>query len=168
MREWHSISSDEWDQEALETIVKIILTPQVTRSLPPAWQGDYTLERARDWIKERDDDGVTLIVVEKSTRSPIGFIILFESTDGRDLRLGYLLAEPAWGKGFASELIKGLVEWCKNNNIYTVTGGVENDNIASIRVLEKNGFVRESHADDKEEQMFVLRIRHNNATKTDC
>jgi len=108
-----------------------------------------------------------LIIVEKSTRSPIGFIILFESSGGRDLRLGFLLAEPAWGKGFASELIGGFVEWCKNNDVSTVTCGVEKDNIASRRVLEKNEFVCESHMDDQEEQMFMLRISQNDAVNTD-
>lgn len=161
VREWHSVSSDEWDQENLAIVVKNILTPQVTQSLPPAWQGSYTLERANNWIKERDEEGVTLVVFEKSTRSPIGFIILFESARGKDLRLGYLLTEPTWGKGFATELIEGFVEWCENNDVSTVTGGVESDNIASIRVLEKNKFVCESHTDNNADQMYVLRIRHD-------
>jgi len=63
-----------------------------------------------------------------------------------------------WGKGYAAELIGGFVKWCKDNDISTVTGGVDSDNIASIRVLEKNNFVRESHTDKNKEQMYVLRI----------
>jgi len=159
VNEWHSMSSDDWHQQELAVVVKNILTPEVTQSLPPAWQGNYTHERASHWIKERDEEGTTLLVTEKSTRTAIGFIILFNSADGRDIRLGYLLAETAWGKGIASELIRGFVGWCKINAISSVTGGVESDNAASKRVLEKNGFVAEHHSDNKSEQMFVLRIR---------
>lgn len=159
VNEWHSIHSDDWDQQELAVVVKNILTPEVTQSLPPSWQGNYTLERASDWIRERDEEGTTLLVTERSTRTAIGFIILFNSADGRDIRLGYLLAETVWGKGIASELIRGFVEWCKKNTVSSVTAGVESDNAASKRVLEKNGFVAEPYTDNKSEQMFVLRIR---------
>ena len=159
--EWRSTSPDDWNQEELAVVVKNILTPKVTQSLPPAWQGNYTSERASSWIEERDDEATTLLVIEKSTRTAIGFIILFNCTDGRDIRLGYLLAEIAWGKGLASELIGGFVEWCKKNAISSVTGGVESDNNASKRVLEKNGFVAKPLTNDKSEQMFVLRINQN-------
>ncbi len=47
----------------------------------------------------------------------------------------------------------GLVEWCQARpHIGSLHGGVDGDNKASIRVLEKNGFVRspsrENHADE--------------------
>jgi RimJ/RimL family protein N-acetyltransferase len=95
---------------------------------------------------------------------PIGLIILFESaygTDGSELRLGYMLAESAWGRGLASELVSGFVEWCQNNEVASVTGGVERNNIASRRVLEKCGFVCEPSTQEAAEQLFVLRVRHN-------
>lgn len=159
--EWHSISSNEWIQVGLDTVVINTLTPKVTQSLPPAWQGVYSPERANDWINKRDEEGVTLIAVDKSSLAAIGFVILFESANGKDLRLGYLLQESAWGNGYASELIQGFVEWSKSNDISSITGGVEVDNIASKRVLEKNGFIRESEMNESEEQMYVWRNRHN-------
>ncbi len=59
------------------------------------------------WIADRDHEGTTLLVVEKSSRTPVGVIILFESTrEGTctvDLRLGYLLSEDSWGQGFACD-----------------------------------------------------------------
>jgi len=58
-----------------------------------------------------------------------------------DLRFGYLLAEKVWGKGLGTELIEGLLNWCKKQgNIRSISGGVETDNIESIKVLEKTGF----------------------------
>ncbi|MBT3051919.1 MAG: GNAT family N-acetyltransferase [Candidatus Thiodiazotropha sp. (ex Codakia orbicularis)] len=159
--EWHSIAPNEWNQVGLDAVVLNTLTPRVTQSLPPVWQGAYTLERANHWINERDKEGVTLIVVDKSSLDAIGFVILFESSNYKDLRLGYLLKESAWGKGFASELIQGLVEWSTNKGISSITGGVDVDNIASKRVLEKNGFINESDINGSEEHMYVWRNRHN-------
>ena len=77
------------------------------------------------------------------------------------LRLGYMLAESSWGKGLASELVRGVVEWCENKDVASVTGGVERDNIASRRVLEKCGFVCEPGMEKAAEQLFVLQVRHN-------
>lgn len=155
--EWHSRAFENENVNELEDVVKDILTPEVTRSLPSSWQGAYSQKRAEKWIKERDEEGTTLLVVESSTKIPIGLILLYESPNGKALRLGYLLARSAWGKGFASELIGAFISWCQENGISTVTGGVEWQNAASRRVLEKSGFVCEPGTVDKPEQMFVWR-----------
>ncbi|WP_051560072.1 GNAT family N-acetyltransferase [Marinobacterium jannaschii] len=167
VKEWHSFASDEWRDQDLAVIVKGILTPRVTHSLPPSWQGSYTLERAEAWIAERDDEGVALLAIEKSSGNAIGIILLFEAAkdkDGSDLRLGYMLGESSWRKGFASELVNGFVAWCQDNKIKSVTGGVERDSIASRRVLEKCGFMHTASDERSGDQLFVLKIpfRSNN------
>lgn len=158
-KEWHSLTSEEVEDQNLESVVAKMLTALVTQSLPPGWQGAYTVERADKWIKERDREGTTLLVVEQVERKAVGLVILFESAGvdaGRtELRLGYLLAESAWGKGLATELLLGFVEWCKQNNVASVVGGVERENIASQRVLEKAGFFCDASAcDDGKEELF--------------
>lgn len=138
-----------------------MLTPSVTQSLPEAWQGAYTTERANEWIDERDREGATLLVLERSSRTPVGLMILFESDDeqiDRTIRLGYLLSESAWGQGLASELVQGFVKWCRTVEIVLIIGGVERDNIPSQRVLEKNGFVSQGSADDHPELFFMLQL----------
>jgi RimJ/RimL family protein N-acetyltransferase len=162
VREWLSFSRDEWTGESLEVAISEMLTPAVTRSLPPEWQGSYSGERARQWVEARDREGATLVVVERSRCTAIGLVILFhdgEEPDGPRLRLGYLLAESAWGKGLASELIRGFVEWCQETGVTSVVGGVERGNVASQRVLEKSGFVRAPDAVSAAEEMFILNLR---------
>ena len=148
IQEWHSLTSEEWVEQDLAPVVAAMLTAPVTRSLPPGWQGFYTEERARQWIEERDQEGTTLLVMEQPERTPVGLMILFETQDenarGVELRLGYLLAESAWGRGLATELLRGFVAWCKKNDITSVVGGVERENLASQRVLEKAGFICDS------------------------
>lgn len=139
-----------------------MLTPSVMRSLPRGWQGAYTIGRAKEWIRERDREGATLLVLERSSETPVGLLILDESDDGeaeRTVRIGYLLSESAWGRGLASELVQGFVTWSRAAGVETILGGVGCDNVASQRVLEKNGFDSEPGADDSAELLFRLRLQ---------
>ncbi len=163
VKEWHLLADHDWHRQDLADLVARVLTERVTRSLPPSWQGQYTPARAREWIAERDDAGATLLVIEKSTGEGIGLMILSETAtrSGHDVRLGYLLAEPWWGQGLASELVGGIVGWSRAQpGISSLVGGVDRENPASARVLEKNGF-RPRHgecASVEREWMFELKV----------
>lgn len=162
VKQWHSLASEDVEEQDLASVVAGMLTAPVTRSLPPGWQGSYTVERATEWIQERDREGTALLVVELAERKAVGLVILFESASvgsgGAELRLGYLLAESAWGKGLATELLLGFVEWCKQNNVASVVGGVERENAASRRVLEKAGFRCYASADDDGHDELLYRL----------
>jgi ribosomal-protein-alanine N-acetyltransferase len=165
VKEWHSLSSEEWTEKNLASVVAGMLTAAVTQSLPPGWQGPFTVDRAAKWIEERDREGTTLLVVDRSDEEPVGLVILFETADDGlnevELRLGYLLAENGWGKGLATELLLGFVEWCRLSNIASIVGGVANENVASQRVLEKAGFVCDMKVGEvgPEELLYRLILR---------
>ena len=117
VKAWCSFSSRDWRDQYLAQVVSWMLTENVTRSLPPDWQGKYTIERGRKCIKGREEEGKSLLVVDRSTLRAIGLMILFviktEGGDGEtELRLGYLLSEATLGQGIASELLTGFVTWC--------------------------------------------------------
>lgn len=58
--------------------------------------------------------------------------------------LGYCLGKSAWGRGFATEVVGALVQWFRSNpTVYRFAAQVDVDNVASCRVLEKHGFIRE-------------------------
>ena len=161
--EWHSFSTLELQNRTLAQVVTILMTKPVTKSLPESWQGDYTLIRAQTWISDRDHEGETLLAIEKLTGSPVGLVILFESDapteGGTEVRLGYLLAEAFWGTGLATELVEALVSWCRSQpELTSIAGGVERDNVASRRVLEKNGFKLVDDTVDAGEQLFRLEL----------
>jgi RimJ/RimL family protein N-acetyltransferase len=143
LQEWHRA---EINKDDLASSIVAILTETVTQSLPVPWQGKFSIARARSWIDERDSEGTTLLAREKTTGTVIGLMILAEATaahenKGIEVRLGYVIAETAWGRGFASEMVGGFVTWCSSRSgIYSVAGGVAADNPASARVLKKNGF----------------------------
>jgi len=145
----------------LSDAVSGLLTTATTGSLPSGWQGDYDLARATAWIRDRDAESPTLMVIDRATGAPVGLLILFDipAEDGSDLvdvRLGYLLAESAWGRGLGTELVAGFVDWCRSERrIRSIAGGVEADNAPSARVLTKNGFTIAGPANDNE-QIYEL------------
>ena len=132
--------------------------------MPPEWHGDFDQIRATRWIEERDAESPTLLVLDRENRHAIGFVMLFEGGDEDsadvDVRLGYVLAEAVWGRGVATELVAGLVEWARSQpEIASLSGGVASGNEPSARVLRKNGF--EPSEESTGEQMFALRLRQH-------
>lgn len=139
---WHT--AERVTGPDLAATVAAMLTERTTGGLPEPWRGTFTAERARAWIAERDAESPTLLVTERASGRHLGLVILAEvpvDESMLDVRLGYVVAEDAWGRGVASEVVSGLVAWARSEpRIRTLTGGVELTNRASIRVLEKHGF----------------------------
>ncbi len=64
--------------------------------------------------------------------------------ENRSANLGYVLAERFWGQGYASEAARALLEWAFDAmDLNRVAAQTDTRNVASARVLEKLGFVRE-------------------------
>jgi RimJ/RimL family protein N-acetyltransferase len=64
--------------------------------------------------------------------------------DGRELELGYVIAPDARGRGYAGALLQALTTWAfveaQALRIHLV---VDVENVASLRVAERAGYVRE-------------------------
>ncbi len=62
----------------------------------------------------------------------------------KSAELGYWIGEPFWGKGIATESVKLITEIGFNTlNLLRIYAGVFEFNIASMKVLEKNVFLKE-------------------------
>ena len=154
VRGWHDHDAVDFH---LIDVVRLMLTPLVTAPLPPSWQGHFDRGRAEAWIAERDQESNVLLVTDRSNHEPVGLVIVFEEQSADDpslvdLRLGYLLAESAWGHGFATELVGGLVQWCDSHSpVRSIMAGVTLGNDASARMLTKNGFTPTGDASHSEQ-----------------
>lgn len=138
--DWHAAVFSDGSDINLAGIVQRILTPTATRELPLDWQGLYSVGRAEKWIADRDNESTVLLVTDRETGAAIGILILSEG-DNAGVRIGYVLAEHSWGKGLASELLRGLIDRSRHIGVKALIGGVTRANLPSRRVLEKNGFV---------------------------
>jgi ribosomal-protein-alanine N-acetyltransferase len=70
-----------------------------------------------------------------------GMAGIFKRTADSDWEIGYWIAKPFWGKGYATEAGQALVDYARNGlKADRVIAGHYDDNPASGRVLEKLGF----------------------------
>jgi len=64
--------------------------------------------------------------------------------DYRSASLGYCLTDVAWGHGYATEAARALLQWAFDSlDLNRVQAETDTRNVASARVLEKLGFIRE-------------------------
>ena len=64
-----------------------------------------------------------------------------------------------WGRGIASEIVDGFVGWCREEDaILSIAAGVEKDNPASRKVLEKNGFVQTENESEAVQDQHLFRL----------
>lgn len=94
---------------------------------------------------EQDGSGLRLVIETLRDRHFIGWCSMFRwNPVYRSLGVGYCLDEPAWGQGYATEAVGALVHWLYDAlDLNRVEAELDTRNIASARVLEKLGFVRE-------------------------
>lgn len=155
---WTNQVKELYSKKTFAKKVIKILTPNVTKALPDGWQNISTIDGAQKWIKDRDNESHFVAIQLLSTNETIGFIFLYESDSERNyynLRFGYLLSEKVWGKGLGTELIEGLIKWCRTEgDIKSISGGVEADNVRSIKVLEKTGFSASTADNPTQEVVF--------------
>ena len=56
---------------------------------------------------------------------------------------GYILARDAWGRGYATESLRAMIDLAPRIGIRLLTASCHADHAASAHVLEKCGFVKE-------------------------
>ncbi|MCF2910033.1 GNAT family N-acetyltransferase [Pseudoalteromonas sp. DL2-H2.2] len=131
-----------------------LLTPKTLHFLPDDWQQcPQTPAQLTDWLADKLARCELLLVQDKQAQF-IGLVMLHFSAN--TVQLGYLIGEVHWGQGYASELLQGLVAHLQaaQSNVI-LNAGVAEDNPASIKVLEKAGFVPcQPHSDEAGTQRY--------------
>lgn len=99
----------------------------------------------------------------KESGEPIGMCGLIKREALEDVDVGYAFLPQFWGKSYAVEAVRGVLEYAKNiARLTRVVAIVDPENQGSIRVLEKAGFRYEKmvrlSADDIELKLFALDI----------
>lgn len=160
---WGTLLRDPTRRAWLEACLADLLTPEVLKDLPPSMQLGTADHAIADWITERADESDVYLVRAGNRDDVLGLLVLvsFEGAGATHVHLGYLLAQNAWGRGYASELVQGLVVTAQNGPPCVLIGGVALDNPASARVLIKAGFARDAAQSLEDTDVFTLRIEHH-------
>ena len=75
----------------------------------------------------------------------IGTSTLFRLDEqSRRAEIGYILDRRQWGKGLASEALTALLDFAfREMNLHRIEADIEPRNAASVKIIERLGFVRE-------------------------
>jgi ribosomal-protein-alanine N-acetyltransferase len=126
------------------------ISPGVRRYL---WDDEIIpIERAREVVEKseqmfRDGSFGLWGVWLRSPPSLVGFAGLWWFRDPPELELVYGLAESHWGRGYAAEAARAVLDYCFDAlGMPAVRASTDVGNAASIRVLERLGFVFERRA----------------------
>lgn len=128
-----------WPEDWTEILAGIANEAVARNLVQVPWP--YTADDAR-WFAAREQDPryphflVTLPGGEGAR--VIGCMALKPGSDGAEL--GYWIARPFWGRGFATEAARGILSLARSLGHRTVTARHFVDNPASGRVLRKLGF----------------------------
>lgn len=142
----NGIALRPWHENDLENLVNYANNPNITKNMTDSFPSPYTLENAKSFIamaKQAVPINIFAIVVQGKA---VGGIGIHSQTDihRQNAELGYWLAEPYWGKGIISEAIRLVLNYAfANKEITRVFARPFGNNVASQKVLEKNGFTLE-------------------------
>jgi ribosomal-protein-alanine N-acetyltransferase len=126
----------------LEAMHAVLSDPRATLwwSTPP----HETVDQTAEWLEGMIDKGPDNpdFVIERDGRviGKAGFYVLPD--------VGYILHPDHWGHGLASEAVSAVIDHVfATRDLEAVTADVDPDNAASIRLLERLGFVNTGFAE---------------------
>lgn len=134
--------SDEGPLFALMSSAKVLRYWDALPWTDPARAGQFLAACAR---MAAEGSGARLVIDRRSDGEFLGWIGLTRwNPDYRSASLGYCLGEQAWGHGYATEAAAAVLGWgFAALPLNRVQAETDTRNLASARVLEKVGFVRE-------------------------
>jgi ribosomal-protein-alanine N-acetyltransferase len=111
--------------------------------------------------KIENSEGINWAITLKNDSKLIGIIGFYRiKPEHFRAEIGYMLLPDFSGKGIISEAINEVVNYGFNEmHLHSVEGIIDPNNLASAKVLQKNGFVKEAHL--KENEFYEGRFLDN-------
>ncbi|MDI1255240.1 MAG: GNAT family N-acetyltransferase [Flavobacterium sp.] len=102
--------------------------------------------------KIENNEGINWAVTLKENPDCIGIMGLYRiQKENYRSEIGYMILPEYNGKGIVTEAVARIVQYgFEILNLHSIEGVIDPDNIASARVLEKNGFIKEAHFKENE------------------
>jgi [ribosomal protein S5]-alanine N-acetyltransferase len=137
-----------WRQEDAESLQRYANNQHISMHLRDRFPFPYEPEHARAFLSfatQQAEPTVWAIEVSGEAAGGIG-LELHGDVERVSAEIGYWLAEPFWGRGIVTEAVRAVsAEAFRRHEIMRLFAVPFADNVASVRVLEKAGFVREGH-----------------------
>ncbi|KST69488.1 GNAT family N-acetyltransferase [Mastigocoleus testarum] len=134
------------DARSLQKVISISDIADTMISIPYPYPDSEAERYIRKKIAEFESGNSVTFVIEPKEKSFLRGVIEIREIEPEhsQAELSFWLAVECWGKGYMTEALKPVLNFCFNhlhlNRIYSYH---MTRNLASGRVLKKNGFVRE-------------------------
>ena len=137
-----------WELSDAEALQRHADNREVSIHLRDRFPYPYGIEQARTflgWVTRQPSPTVWAITVAREAVGGIG-IELHSDVERVSAEIGYWLGQKYWNRGIATEALRAVtVEAFKRFDITRLYAVPFADNAASVRVLEKAGYMREGH-----------------------
>jgi ribosomal-protein-alanine N-acetyltransferase len=137
-----------WAVADAESLQRHANNREVSIQLRDRFPYPYTIDNARSfvgWVTKQEAPTVWAIEVDGEAAGGIG-IELHTDVERVSAEIGYWLGKAVWGRGVATEaLIAVTTEVFARFDLTRLYAVPFADHVASVRVLEKAGYVREGH-----------------------
>jgi RimJ/RimL family protein N-acetyltransferase len=137
-----------WSAKDVYSLANFANNGHIAMYLRDTFPYPYTIKDAEFFISQvASTDNSQIILAIDINGSAVGSIGVHLLSDvyRKSAEIGYWLSEKYWGQGIVTEALGSLVDHVFTKyDIYRIYAAVFETNLASMRVLEKCGFVRES------------------------
>jgi RimJ/RimL family protein N-acetyltransferase len=154
LRGWRDEDTDPWAELCADDEVMRALGREGGVTLADAWRemamlaGHWTLKGFGHWVLET-----------RSTVELVGRAGLYHPPDWPGLELGWTVARPQWGNGYAGEAARAAMEWARAElGADHLISLIADDNRRSQRVAEKLGMRQEGRAQVREHDLRMYGI----------
>jgi RimJ/RimL family protein N-acetyltransferase len=154
LRGWRDEDTEPWAELCADDEVMRSLGRDGGLSLGDAWRdmavmaGHWLLKGYGHWVLE-----------SRATGELVGRAGLYYPPDWPGLELGWTVARPHWGKGYAGEAARASMDWARAElGAEHLISLIADDNARSQRVAEKLGMTQEGRAQVREHDLRVYGI----------
>ena len=143
------------DKNDVDEVLALRSNPETMKYIPRPLA--KSIEEAFEHIAMIEDKimnniGINWGISLKGNPKIIGIIGHYKiSPENHRAEIGYMSLPETNGKGYMSEAIKAVVAYgFQQMNLHSIEAIIDPENIASEKVLQKNGFVKEAHLRENE------------------
>jgi RimJ/RimL family protein N-acetyltransferase len=135
-----------WHKDDLDALLRHANNPKIADNLRDQFPHPYTRRDGMEYLNYvRFMDPPMAFAIEYGGEAVggIGFKLGLDIAR-LSVEMGYWLAEPLWGRGLTTRAVTPTSDWAFDYyKVVRIFATVFSHNVASMRVLEKCGFVRE-------------------------
>jgi ribosomal-protein-alanine N-acetyltransferase len=137
----------DWMRTDAESLARHANNLRIVATMRDAFPCPYTLDDAHRFITTATGRTPNLLLAIDRDGEAVGGIGIHPLGDvkRRSAEIGYWVSESLWGRGIATDAVRSLVPVAfEKFDIVRLQAGIFSNNPASMRVLEKCGFIREA------------------------